>query len=164
MRQSRFRLCIVAAMLGVRAFGVPPARLGRGPCASLAARELDRFARQPTLDSREGGQQLAACVFGGGRGENGLRVLEPGVLAERHIAKAEQSEDADAGFQTAATEYSKHRSIVGRVDRFGEIVDEFREPSGPMREVRAAKQREARVVPERLADGARAWRVLARRH
>jgi len=48
--------------------------------------------------------KLAARALGGRRRENRLGMLEPGVLAERHVAKAEQCEGADARFQTAATE------------------------------------------------------------
>jgi len=72
-----------------------------------------RLARQLGAYSNQGIEQLGTCAFGRGRAEDRLCVLESGVTAERHIAKAEHCEEADACFYTASTEYSEHRRIVG---------------------------------------------------
>ena len=84
----------------------------------VAAREFLHLAGQLGADSQHGVEQLAAGAFCRWSAEDGLRVLEARVTAERHVAKAEDREQADACFYAASTEYSEHRRIVGTARRF----------------------------------------------
>ena len=85
----------------------------------VAVRERLHLAGQLGPHANQRLEQLDASALGGWRAEDRLGVLEAGVPAERHVAKAEHREQADARFYAASTEYSEHRRIVGTAPRTG---------------------------------------------
>ena len=83
-----------------------------------------RFAAELAAHAGEGLDQLEPRALGGGRTEDGLGVFQPGVRAERYVAKAQHRKKADAGLEAAASKYSEHRRSLGRVAQRGEVLGE----------------------------------------
>jgi len=69
----------------------------------VRALRWQRFAQQLAAHSRHRLHDLDSRALGSGRRKDRFRVLEPGVLSQGHVTKAEDRKQANAGFDAATT-------------------------------------------------------------
>jgi hypothetical protein len=77
-----------------------------------------QFAAHPS----EGLDEFDARALGSDSAENRFGVLEPGMRTKRHVTKAQDRKQADAGFEATTSKDSEHHHSLGRVARGGEVL------------------------------------------
>ncbi len=120
----------------MRSSGVPSARC-----------EFFELSREFAADTPERLDELAAGALCGWRAEYRLCVPQASVRAKRHVTEAEDSKHTDAGFQSAATQYSEHRRSLNELLRRGEILSDSTFARLTL------EQEEARIAPARDTAG-----------